>query len=347
MIGYIYQIENLVTHESYIGQTIDINRRRNTHFNELRNNKHENPKLQNAWNKYGEQEFHFRYWKFEINSREELNQLENEYIEKYNSLASGYNLVPGGGTPPLRQKVNDDDIVTFLCVQQILGDGYGHTCEQIFEWSRGTASTIKLKKGYLKAWNIYNSMTPEQQLERGQNFINSQELRNKALKRQLNQGGCSKAYSLTADDYNFAFAAQSLGYNYTQVANYLEIKPNTIKDWFSGRARVKEREKYEQLSDNEKQLIIQKVKDAQLELYIKDSFINKKEDDVLDFLCYDLFYKQNDMAIQRLFNWSEGTCYSIRKPINYKASKAKVSLMTEQEQRERANKILNQLIGHA
>ena len=45
MKGYIYQIENLVTHESYIGQTIDIKRRKRTHFSELRNNTHENPKL--------------------------------------------------------------------------------------------------------------------------------------------------------------------------------------------------------------------------------------------------------------------------------------------------------------
>ena len=39
MKGYIYQIENLITHESYIGQTVDIKRRKNTHFNKLRKNK--------------------------------------------------------------------------------------------------------------------------------------------------------------------------------------------------------------------------------------------------------------------------------------------------------------------
>lgn len=227
------------------------------------------------------------------------------------------------------------------------GDGYGKTCEDIFGWSRGTASAAKRQTRFIDANITFENLSDLEKTEIAEKVFKEYDIQNKALKRQLNQGGCSKAYSLTADDYNFAFAAQSLGYNYTQVANYLEIKPNTIKDWFSGRARVKDREKYEQLSDNEKQLIIQKVKEAQLELYTKDSFINKKEDDVLNFLCYDLFYKQNDMAIQRLFNWSEGTCYSIRKPVNYKASKAKVSLMTEQEQRERANKILNQLIGHA
>jgi hypothetical protein len=77
-----------------------------------------------------------------------LNQLECEYIDKYDGLTTGYNLVPGGGKPPLHQKVKDDDIATFLCVYQILGDGYGKTCEQIFGWSRGTASAAKRKIMY-------------------------------------------------------------------------------------------------------------------------------------------------------------------------------------------------------
>lgn len=84
MIGYIYQILNLVTNQSYVGQTVDINRRRNTHFNNLRKNKHENPKLQASWNKYGENAFHFNYWTFEFESPDELDKLECEYIEKFN-----------------------------------------------------------------------------------------------------------------------------------------------------------------------------------------------------------------------------------------------------------------------
>ena len=109
MKGYIYQIENLVTQESYIGQTIDIKRRKRTHFNELRNNTHKNPKLENSINKYGEQEFHFRFWEFDT-TPEELNKLECEYIEKFNSLKNGFNLVSGGGKPPKHQKVKDEDI---------------------------------------------------------------------------------------------------------------------------------------------------------------------------------------------------------------------------------------------
>lgn len=46
MVGYIYRIYNKITEQSYVGQTIDINRRRRKHFNTLANNTHDNPKLQ-------------------------------------------------------------------------------------------------------------------------------------------------------------------------------------------------------------------------------------------------------------------------------------------------------------
>ena len=264
MVGYIYRITNTQTKQNYIGQTIDINRRRRTHFSTLANKTHVNPKLQASWNKYGKENFEFEYWEFNISSIEELNRLECEYIEKYNGLSEGFNLVPGGGKPPLHQKVKDDDIATFLCVQQILGDGYGKTCEQIFGWSKGTASAAKRKVRYAKGWIIYEQMTEQERLQRGQDFIDSQHLKNIALQRQLIQGGCAKAYSLTQDDFNFAFAAQSLGYGYTSVANYLGVRPSTVKDWFNGRSRKKEREQFNKLSNYEKHQLIGRVKTAEL-----------------------------------------------------------------------------------
>lgn len=264
MVGYIYRITNKLTQQHYIGQTIDINRRRRTHFSHLINNNHDNPKLQASWNKYGQDNFEFEFWEFQISSIEELDKLECEYIEKYNGLADGFNLVPGGGKPPLHQKVKDDDIATFLCVQNILGDGYGKTCEQIFGWSKGTASAAKRKIRYMNGWKIYEGMTEEERTQRGQDFIESQHLKNAALQRQLTQGGCAKAYSLTQEDYNFAFTAQELGYGYTAVAKYLEVKPTTVKDWFNGRSRKKEREQFNNLSGDEKSQLIGRVKTAEL-----------------------------------------------------------------------------------
>ena len=264
MVGYIYRITNKVTNQNYIGQTIDINRRKRTHFNTLRNNTHDNPKLQASWNKYGEENFEFESWEFKIQDAKELDSLECQYIQKYNGLSDGFNLVPGGSKPPLYQKVNDDDIATFLCIQQELGDGYGKSCEEIFGWAKGTASSAKRKVRYLKGWEIFNNLSREEQKIRADDFINSQHLKEVALKRQLTQGGCEKAYQLTQEDFNFAFSAQLLGYGYTSVANYLGIKPATVKDWFNGRSRKKEKEQFNKLSDEEKNRLIGRVKTAEL-----------------------------------------------------------------------------------
>ena len=274
MVGYIYKITNKITHQNYIGQTIDIQRRKRTHRNRLNNNTHDNPKLQASWNKYGQDNFEFESWEFQINTLQELDQLECEYIDKYNGLTEGFNLVPGGGNPPLHQKVQDDDIATFLCVQYLLGDGYGKTCEQIFGWSKGTASTAKRRIRYANGWLIYEAMSEKERQQRGWDFIESQHLKQQALQRQLTQGGCARAYQLTQDDYNFAFAAQEIGYSYTPVAEYLGVKPTTVKDWFSGRSRKKNKEIYDNLSVEEKSLLIGRVKIAELSGKPKSSSSN-------------------------------------------------------------------------
>lgn len=56
----IYQIKNLVNGKLYIGSTKgELRRRKSAHLAKLRYNKHFNSHLQNAWNKYGEENFEF------------------------------------------------------------------------------------------------------------------------------------------------------------------------------------------------------------------------------------------------------------------------------------------------
>ena len=56
MIG-IYKIKNKVNGKVYIGQSIRIEKRWIDHKKTLRSNSHRNIYLQNAWNKYGEENF--------------------------------------------------------------------------------------------------------------------------------------------------------------------------------------------------------------------------------------------------------------------------------------------------
>lgn len=64
MASGIYFIENLITKQQYIGSAVKINKRWNSHRCELRANVHKNKKLQNAWNKYGEDNFQFKVIEF-------------------------------------------------------------------------------------------------------------------------------------------------------------------------------------------------------------------------------------------------------------------------------------------
>lgn len=94
MIG-IYKIENLVNRKIYIGQSVNIPQRWAEHKANLRNNKHENKHLQNAWNKYHEENFDFSV--LEECSENELDEKECYYIDYYDSYNNGYNLTLGGG----------------------------------------------------------------------------------------------------------------------------------------------------------------------------------------------------------------------------------------------------------
>ena len=264
MVGYVYRITNIQTQKKYIGITENFERRKKKHIKELKNNTHHSPKLQKAWNYWGENNFEWTVREVQINQYDDLYDIEVEEIKKYNSYNDGYNCNSGGRISDWKQKVKNEDIIKFLCVQWKYGDGYGKTCEQIFGWSKGVASAAKRKIRFIDANILFEKLTEEEKDQIATSTFEYYEIDKKALKRQLTQGGCQKAYQLTQDDFNFAFTAQSLGYGYTSVANYLGVRPSTVKDWFNGRSRKKEREQFNKLSDNEKSQLTGRVKIAEL-----------------------------------------------------------------------------------
>ena len=207
MVGYVYRITNIQTQKKYVGITEDFERRKRKHIKELRNNTHHSPKLQNAWNYWGENNFEWTVREVQINQYDDLYDIEVEEIKKYNSYNDGYNCNSGGRISDWKQKVKNEDIVKFLCIQWKYGDGYGKTCEQIFGWSKGTASAAKRKIRYLDANIAFEKLSKEEREQIAKETFEKNNIDGKALKRQLTQGGCEKAYQLTQDDFNFAFTA--------------------------------------------------------------------------------------------------------------------------------------------
>lgn len=94
-ISGIYKITCVPTGKVYIGQSCDIYNRWNAHKLKLNKNIHVNSYLQNAWNKYGENNFDFIILK---ECKENIDKYEKEYIKTYNSCnrVYGFNIEDGG-----------------------------------------------------------------------------------------------------------------------------------------------------------------------------------------------------------------------------------------------------------
>lgn len=105
MIG-IYRIKNLINGKCYYGSSKKIKKRWKTHLNQLRNKKHINCILQNAWNKYGENNFIFEI--VEECELEKLFEVEQKYID----TCGDYNIgIKASGGDNISKNPNKDLIV--------------------------------------------------------------------------------------------------------------------------------------------------------------------------------------------------------------------------------------------
>lgn len=91
-IPVIYGIQNSVTKKWYIGSCLDMKDRFQRHRYYLRHNMHHSEKLQRSYNMYGEDSFDVSILHF-LTDGEDRFKIEQEFIEKYNSVKGGYNML--------------------------------------------------------------------------------------------------------------------------------------------------------------------------------------------------------------------------------------------------------------
>jgi group I intron endonuclease len=92
----IYKITNIINGKVYVGSAVNINSRWSRHKRDLFFRKHKSPKLQNSYNKYGNENFYYSI--LEECEKENLIIREQHYIDLYNSCKNGYNCAPKAGS---------------------------------------------------------------------------------------------------------------------------------------------------------------------------------------------------------------------------------------------------------
>lgn len=91
---YIYIIRCLVNDKVYVGQTLNLKHRINSHKCDLCKGRGLQ-KLQADWNLYGEDNFVFEEI-IQCETKKQSNELEKLYIKRFDSINNGYNTNPGG-----------------------------------------------------------------------------------------------------------------------------------------------------------------------------------------------------------------------------------------------------------
>lgn len=89
----IYVLENTTTGKQYVGQSVDVNKRKQQHFNAMQKGKHHNQYIQRDYN----MGHNFSFGIIEYCDISSLNQREKYWIDRLNTYYNGYNLTGGGG----------------------------------------------------------------------------------------------------------------------------------------------------------------------------------------------------------------------------------------------------------
>jgi group I intron endonuclease len=142
----IYKITNKINNKIYIGSAISIKIRWQHHISELKYNRHSNRHLQNAWNKYGMENFRFEIIE-NVNTEKDCIIREQFYLntllkanindKTFNKL--GYNIIRIAGSNLGRKSTNETK-------QKISKSLIGHKRNKGRIQSEETKIKIKSKK---------------------------------------------------------------------------------------------------------------------------------------------------------------------------------------------------------
>ena len=171
----IYKISCLATGKFYIGSSVNLKRRKFWHFCQLRNNKHANLHLQNAFNKHGSDNFNFNVIEFFANdiTQNEIYKIEQNYIDKLDvcNPKVGYNLCKTVGQPGERIGFKHSKETLKLFSEQRKGKKKSENFKQILsEMYKG--KSMKERTGDLE-WSSNKKGKTMKEITQNPNWIDS------------------------------------------------------------------------------------------------------------------------------------------------------------------------------
>lgn len=98
----IYRIFNIVDGKSYIGQTVNLDRRIKAHFSNLQTGFHGSTRLRVAYKTHGQKLLNFEVLETDV-APENANEREIFWIAHFNSYHDGYNNTKGGSNGHLKE----------------------------------------------------------------------------------------------------------------------------------------------------------------------------------------------------------------------------------------------------
>lgn len=276
MKAYIYFIINKTTGERYVGQTTNFARRKNEHLSRLKQNNHINSKLQNSWNKYGEENFVIEKIQYDNISKEELNEEEKRYIEKYDSYENGYNLTLGGDGGDTRSKLNFNQFC-FAYFGNQKYDGMTNRTGQFLGVDSACIASIKREDSYD---NFRQQALQLSQFEKEQ-YITSFE---KELEVKENPPWIKQKTLDEQTTYEILCVVSSYGRGIeSAILKCFNLKKGFVFHLMTGKGRIEIKNKYKNTSEEERKIIgenkfnewnLQSYSKLKLKKQYKDLFVH-------------------------------------------------------------------------
>lgn len=282
MKAYIYFIINKITGERYVGQTTNFVRRKNEHLSQLKNKTHINKKLQNAWNKYGENNFIVEKIQYDNISKEELNNEEIKYIKQYDSYNNGYNLTIGGDGGDTRSKLNFEQFC-FAYFGNKKYDGMTNRTGKYLGVDSSCIASIKNEKSY----DLFRQQAKELSIEEQNNYIERFE---KELDIINNPPWVKRKTLDEQTTYEILCVVSTYGRGIERtILNHFDLTKGFVYHLMIGNGRQSIKNKYKNTSKEERQKIgREKFNEWQLQSYSKIKIKEEYKDLFLHYGIADL-----------------------------------------------------------